>query len=195
MTGKESAERVVAPAASTHSPTGALFVAAFSRYHSLLDQLPGLLARDFSPVVLVSERFAFEETAYYRRTMGDGLYKQLFACRDPIFADALPTLKRRAIALENTVAKTGHHEVPRPLNLDPGFLDLGKVVLASTKDHAHRLYLGQGIFGEVTLHYERRARQWLPHPWTYPDYRRDDVRQFFLQLREHFRGESRSERG
>ena len=71
---------------------------------------------------------------------------------------------------------------PRHLNLDRGYLTPAKLVLASTKDHAHRIYLRDGIFAEVTLVY--RQRKWQPLEWTYPDYRRDDYQAFFTQCRE-----------
>ena len=57
----------------------------------------------------------------------------------------------------------------RRVNLDPGYMDAARVVLASTKDHAHRILLGKGIYGEVTLLYRDGA--FRPLPWTYPDYR------------------------
>lgn len=76
----------------------------------------------------------------------------------------------------------GRHAESRPLNLDPGYLTPAKLVLASTKDHAHRIYLRDGIFAEVTLVY--RKGKWQPLEWTYPDYRRDDYQQFFTRCRE-----------
>ena len=60
-----------------------------------------------------------------------------------------------------------------------------KLVLASTKDHAHRLYLAQGIYAEVTLYY--KDRQWQHRDWTFPDYRREDYQQFFSACRELLR--------
>jgi hypothetical protein len=68
------------------------------------------------------------------------------------------------------------------LNLDPGYLTAAKLVLASTKDHAHRIYLRGGVYAEVTLNF--RAGQWQMLPWTYPDYRRDDYQSFFTTCRE-----------
>ena len=70
-----------------------------------------------------------------------------------------------------------------PLNLDPGYISLGKLALASTKDHAHRIYLDRGIYAEVTLHY-RRVGGWQPMKWTFPDYRRPDYHAFFDRCRE-----------
>jgi hypothetical protein len=78
------------------------------------------------------------------------------------------------------------------LNLDPGYLTAAKLVLASTKDHAHRLYLGQGIYGEVTLSY--RQGHWQHREWTYPDYRRADFQDFFLRLRDDWQRRIREAR-
>ena len=68
------------------------------------------------------------------------------------------------------------------MNFDPGYITAAKLVLASTKDHAHRIYLQRGIYAEVTLAF--RHRQWQPLDWTYPDYRREDYQQFFSQCRQ-----------
>jgi hypothetical protein len=76
----------------------------------------------------------------------------------------------------------GQHSEPRPLNLDPGYITPAKLLLASTKDHAHRIYLAEGIYAEITLMF--RQRRWQPTEWTYPDYRRDDYQEFFSQCRE-----------
>ena len=65
----------------------------------------------------------------------------------------------------------------------------GKLVLATTKDRDHRLYLGEGIYAEVTLHYQGGA--WRARPWTYPDCARGDYHEFFLRCREHLRGRQR----
>lgn len=167
-------------------PKVLLIFAAFSRFESLLDQAPALIAEHFGAVELASERFAFVETDYYANSMGADLHKQLFACRHLHLAESLPAIKRRTNAIEESIARD--HPglgVARPFNLDPGYLDMAKLVLASTKDHAHRLYLGSGIYGEVTLHY--RAKQWQPWPWTYPDYRRPEVSEFLTRSRSHFR--------
>jgi hypothetical protein len=61
--------------------------------------------------------------------------------------------------------------------------------LASTKDHAHRIYLNDGIYAEVTLAYRRGG--WQAFPWTYPDYRRHDFQEFFTRCRESLRIERR----
>jgi hypothetical protein len=160
-----------------------LVVAAFSRHDDLLKRARQELSARHGPVVLTSAVFPFDQTTYYEATMGAGLRKQLWAFRDLIAADILPNIKLATNALEDTLAGT-HAEV-RPINLDPGYLALGKFVLATTKDQAHRLYLRDGIYAEVTLHYRDGVFQsW---PWTYADYRLPEVIAFLGQAREYYR--------
>lgn len=170
-------------------PLGLLFVAAFSQSASLIARAFARVEEKFGAVVLTSSPFAFTETTYYARSMGPDLTKQFAAFGPPVRVDALPSIKRQAIRWERELATTDS-TVDRPINLDPGILNDAKVVLASTKDHAHRLYLGQGIFGEITLRYHRG--DWRANPWTYPDYQRAEVLAFFRDARERWRERNRS---
>jgi hypothetical protein len=133
-------------------------------------------------VALSSDPFDFSETDYYTATMGAGLKKQFFAFERLLDPAALADIKRETNSWEAEYAALGRHAEPRPLNLDPGYITPAKLVLASTKDHAHRLYLRGGIYAEVTLTW--RHRQWQPHEWTYPDYCREDYHRFFTRCRE-----------
>jgi hypothetical protein len=71
----------------------------------------------------------------------------------------------------------------RQVNIDPGYVSLAKVVLASTKDFSHRIYVGNGIYEEVTLHYQRASDRFEPWPWTYPDYCTAEANDFFMNVR------------
>ena len=166
-----------------HEPAAvALLVAVSSRYEAALDWAEGRFVEQFGSLLLASERFDFSETDYYTATMGAGLKKQFFVFERLIDPGALAAIKRQTNDWEAEYAALRDHAEPRPLNLDPGYITPAKLVLASTKDHAHRIYLGDGIFAEVTLAYRKRA--WQPLEWTYPDYRRDDFQRFFTQCRE-----------
>lgn len=162
-----------------------LVVAAFSRHELVRTRARGRLEESFGPVALASEPFPFVQTDYYRPTMGPDLVKELWAFRDLVPPDALPGIKRQTIALEAEVARAGGHAEPRPLNLDPGLLTPGKFVLATTKDQCHRIYLGQGIFAEVTLRFHDGA--FAPWPWTYADYRLPAVNAFLTAARTYYR--------
>lgn len=151
-------------------PPVLLLLAAFSRHGAALQRAYEKAEAEFGPVALSSDLFDFANTDYYEPSMGHGLKKQFFAYDRLIDPVELPRIKLLTNRWEEELAARGEFAEPRPLNLDPGYLTLAKLVLASTKDHAHRLYLGQGIFGEITLQY-LRSGGWTPHPWTFADYR------------------------
>ena len=73
----------------------------------------------------------------------------------------------------------------RPVNIDPGYVDLSKLVLATTKDAGHRIYLGHGMYAEVTLRHVHGG--WETLPWTYPDYTKAEYHDFFTQVRRLLR--------
>jgi hypothetical protein len=159
-----------------------LIIAASTRHGAALEWARERCLSKLGPIALMSEPFDFTETEYYAATMGTDLKKQFFVLERLIDPAALADIKRQSNLWEAEYAALGHHLEPRALNLDPGYITPAKLVLASTKDHAHRIYLRDGIFAEVTLSF--RSRRWQPHEWTYPDYRRDDYQAFFTQCRE-----------
>ena len=162
-----------------------LILAAFSRHGEALDWARERAESAWGPVALASERFAFDATDYYEASMGPGIHKGFFAFERLIDPAQIVERKLETNAWETEYAGRGDHVEPRPLNLDPGYLTLSKLVLASTKDHAHRLYLSRGIFAEVTLFYKHRS--WQPRDWTFPDYQRADYHQFFTACRDYLR--------
>jgi hypothetical protein len=165
-----------------------LLVAVSSRYEAALDWARERIAAEFGTLGAVSEVFAFTETVYYTATMGTDLLKQFVVPTQTIDPGRLPAIKRMTNDWEIEYASQTDHPEPRPLNLDPGYLTLAKLVLASTKDHAHRIYLADGIYAEVTLSY--RGKAWQPFDWTYPDYRRADFQQFFTECRDLLKSDS-----
>jgi hypothetical protein len=162
-----------------------LVVACFSRHSEGLDWARQRLEASFGPVGLISPDFDFHQTTYYEATMGTNLRKRFLAFSDLVSLDSLADVKLRTNTLEADLAATGSFSEPRPLNLDPGLLTLGKFMLATVKDQAHRIYLGKGIFAEVTLRFE--AGSFEPWPWTYADYREPAVRDFLKEARDFYR--------
>jgi hypothetical protein len=160
-----------------------LLLAAFSRYPEALDWARRRATEAWGPIALESPRFEFTETDYYEPTMGSRLEKTFFALASPVSPDRLAQIKLRTNGWESDYAAEAGHAEPRPLNLDPGYIAPGKLVLASTKDHAHRIYLADGIYAEATLQYKQH--RWHPHAWTYADYRRADYQQFFTACRDY----------
>jgi hypothetical protein len=168
-----------------------LVTAVFSRYPEALAQARARLEQLFGPMQLSSPPFVFNQTTYYEASMGPDLRKQFFAFRDLVAPERLPDIKLRTNALEEETAAARLYPEARPLNIDPGLLEQGKFLLATTKDQAHRIYLRDGIFAEVTLRYHGGAFE--PWPWTYADYRLPCVHEFLQQAREYYRQRLREE--
>jgi hypothetical protein len=162
-----------------------LVVAVISRHTAVHDWAREHLEPLFGPVALTSPFFAFNQTAYYQPTMGPDLRQRFLAFQRLVEADCLASVKLQTNELERLCADSGSYPEPRPLNLDPGVLSLGKFLLATVKDQAHRIYLGRGIFAEVTLRYQAGA--WEPWPWTYPSYRLPDLLAFLQEARDFYR--------
>ena len=97
----------------------------------------------------------------------------------------MPDIKLCCNAIEQELAHLHWYPEARPLNLDPGILTLGKFLLATTKDQAHRVYLRNGIYAEVTLRFQ--AGEFHPWPWTYADYRQPVVAAFLKEARDFYR--------
>ena len=157
-------------------------MAVFSRHDQALQWAREQASRHWGPSVFSSDVFDFNDTTYYERSMGTGLRKTFLVFQNLIDPQTLPDLKWQTNAWEQLYRDQHDCPEPRPLNLDPGYLTEAKLVLATTKDRDHRLYLSRGIFAEVTLYYHRGA--WKTREWTYPDYRSADYHQFFTRCRE-----------
>ncbi|NLF06654.1 MAG: DUF4416 family protein [Pirellulaceae bacterium] len=167
-----------------HAPV-LLLLPAFSRYEDALDWARLKAVEHFGPVALESPCFDFRETHYYDSTMGPDLKKVFFAFKRLIDPTEIVAVKLATNRWEEEYAASRDHAERRPLNLDPGYLTLGKLVLATTKDFAHRIYLSRGIYAEITLQYKHNA--WRHHEYTFADYRREDYQRFFTECRERLK--------
>lgn len=164
-----------------------LVIACFSRHAEALEWGRQRLAEAYGPIALTSMDFNFHYTKYYEAAMGPNLLKRFHGFQKLAPADCLADVKLLTNSLEKELAEKKIFSEPRPLNIDPGLLQLGKFVLASTKDQAHRIYLRDGIYAEVTLRFQDGAFEtW---PWTYRDYREPEIREFLGQARSFFRQE------
>jgi len=169
-----------------------LLVAVFSRHEAAIDWARRRAEETWGAVKFESPRFIFDDTDYYQPTMGSEIQKRFFVFDNDFQQDSLAEVKLLTNRWEEEYAEEAGHDESRPLNLDPGYLCLGKLVLASTKDHAHRIYLSGGIYGEVTLHY--RSKRWQPAgDWTFADYRREDYHEFFTDCRAYLHEKIRKE--
>lgn len=148
---------------------------------STLERSRAALVRLFGAIDLMSPVTDFTHTDYYDREMGQGLKRQYLSFMKPVSCHRIWRAKARTNDLEKRFSKGGR----RTVNIDPGYIDLSKLVLLSTKDYTHRIYMADGIFAEVTLYYKDKSfRAW---PWTYPDYKDADTIGFFNGVRESYR--------
>jgi hypothetical protein len=138
--------------------------------------------KDFGTPEVISEAIPFDFTEYYVPSMGSPLIRRFYLYAPGFRTETLPDIKIRTNALEADAAARLDLGVPRPINLDPGYLTLSKLILASTKDHIHRIYLRDGIYAEITLHY--RGGSYRPGQWTFPDYASDTYIRFLNEVRD-----------
>lgn len=138
-----------------------------------------VLQKDLGDILLTSDIISFTHTTYYSKEMGDNLLRQWCVFENLMLPDVLPQLKHRTNVLEKKYLNEKGH---RKVNIDPGLLSLSNLILASTKNYSHRIYLGDGIYGEVTLIYKKKTFSALD--WTYPDYREKNAIVFFTRARE-----------
>ncbi len=143
------------------------------------EQLAGV-RRSFDP-------FPFVQSGYYEKEMGPGLMRTWVAFHNQVGQDVLVRFKHRAVALEEKLTKPG---AGRRINIDPGLVTMHSLLLTTRKHSGHRIYLGDGVFVEMTLIFQHQRFE--PFAWTYPDYRLERVIDFFGQLRDDLKKELKS---
>ncbi|MEW6600147.1 MAG: DUF4416 family protein, partial [Nitrospirota bacterium] len=159
-----------------------LFIGMLSQDVALIEKLTNDLCNIFGTADLASPVLPWDHTRYYEKEMGERLKRQFLFFRELIDPGVIADVKVKTIGLENLhINEAGG----RKINLDPGYLDAAKIVLASTKDFSHRIYLDKGIYGEVTLIYSGKDYQILPY--TFPDYRTKEYWDIFREARELYK--------
>ncbi len=144
-----------------------------------------LVIKEFGTPLEEIEPSRFDHTDYYQEEMGAHLIKGFMGFPPPFSPDDLVQRKLISRKIEWHFihrSTAGRH---RQINIDPGYITLYSVILSTSKNFSHRIYLGQGIFAESTLLYH--ATQWEPLPWTYPDYKIPEIQQFLTRCRTHLK--------
>jgi hypothetical protein len=160
-----------------------LFLGMISREPGLFTECTGLFAHEFGPVDLVSRVIPWDHSEYYREEMGTGLQRMFIFFETLVDPMLLAAAKHHAISIEASFSEPAETAVRRRINLDPGYLTEAKVVLATTKDFPHRIYIGKSIYAESTLHYHKDSRSFQPVEHTYPDFRTDYCLNLFNEAR------------
>jgi len=158
-----------------------LFVALLLNPEDLLASVEEDLIGLFGSIDSSSRIIPWGISDYYGKEMGPGLLRRFVSFGPLTSSERLPEIKLQTQALEEKYQWIRGEEKGRRVNIDPGYIDAGKVVLASTKNAAHRIYLHSGIYGEVTLLFHNGSFQ--PFIYTYKDYLWPETKSFFSALR------------
>ncbi|MGH7846971.1 MAG: DUF4416 family protein [Candidatus Binatia bacterium] len=161
-----------------------LFVALLSNDKTLIAPVEAVLSDLFGAIDWGSDLLPWHVTNYYREEMGSRLQRKFISFTPLIEPSKLADIKLITHDVEARYLWSSGAKRGRNVNVDPGYLETSKVVLASTKNAAHRLYLKAGIYGEVTLRFHQGAFE--PFTYTYPDYRWPQTLSFFLALRSAY---------
>lgn len=159
-----------------------LFVGMLSQEIALFDELSARLTDIYGRTDLESPVWPWEHTQYYQEEMGGGLKRKFIFFERLIDPGIIAEIKLKTDGLEKQYL---NEQGGRRINLDPGYLDASKLVLATTKNFSHRIYLHSGIYGEVTLIYS--GGDYRPLPYTFPDYQTEDYLQIFRKARELYK--------
>ena len=160
-----------------------LTISVMYRDKALLKEIRNDLEKQFGKIDLISPEYSFSDISpYYNPEMGDGIKKIIYSFEKTVDRSLLKKVKVYCVELEKEHCKEGN----RMINLDPGLLTLENFILATGKNYSHRIYLGDGVFAEVTLMFGKK-NVIKELPWTYRDYLFEPARSFLLKLREHYR--------
>jgi hypothetical protein len=154
-----------------------LFAGFIYLHADIYQQVKQDLVKRFSPVDLESEVFSFDKTTYYNQEMGALLYKRFVSFSRLIGPEELPAIKLLTNKMEVDLAAGGQ----RVINIDPGFLSDANVILATTKNHYHRVPLTKGIYAHIE-YLIKKKNTLTTLEWTYPDFKTADYMDFFIRL-------------
>lgn len=162
-------------------------IAVLTAEPPLLSSVYQVLSHRLGAIDWTSALLPFNSTTYYAAEMGENLQRQFLSFKRLMDAGELAAMKRFTNEVEREFAPTidRNGTQHRRVNLDAGYVCSAKLVLASTKDHAHRIYLRDGIYAEITLRFHRKT--FRPWDWTYPDYRSPAYIDIFNHIRTIYR--------
>ncbi len=144
----------------------------------IFDKGKSILRKEFGKIDYESHALAFTHTDYYETEIGKNLKRKFICFEKLIQPQNLAKIKITANIIEKKLSRNGL----RLINIDPGYLDMAKLILASTKNYKHRIFLDKGIYAEITLFFQNKS--FTPWEWTYPDYKTADYIRIFNQIRE-----------
>jgi hypothetical protein len=162
-----------------------LVCSLFSPQETLMDRVIGELQGSLGPLEWRSPRLSFDRTRYYEKEMGWPLHRLFVAFRTLISPEAIVDVKLATNQVEQKYLVRGN----RQINIDPGYVSLERLVLATGKNYTHRIYLSKGIYADLTLVFHKGS--FKPLDWTYRDYADPEVIGYFNEIRERYKAQIR----
>lgn len=162
-----------------------LISSLFSPERPCIDQAIERLKEIYGPVEWESPELFFDRTTYYAREMGWPLHRRFVSFKRLVPPEGLVEIKLTTNRIEAEYAEDGK----RRINIDPGIISAERLVLATGKNYIHRIYLGQGIYADLTLIFVKGSYRSLD--WTYRDYADPEMVQYFNDIRAAYREQLR----
>lgn len=156
------------------------FIAVLWRELSALEKLKQVLPHYFGSLDFVGNPYPFDLSDYYLPEMGDQLQRSMISFLNLENPDFLVQSKLQSNEIENQFSKNNQ----RSVNIDIGYLDHNKVVLASCKNAGQKIYLSQGIYADLILRY--KARKYHPFEWSFLDFKEDRYQEDLLEIRKRY---------
>jgi len=163
-------------------PTKALLFAGVltSSDQLVLSTLKEMGAR-YGKIDTITQKIPFDLSSYYN-SIGENLYKIFFSFTELVDRNMIAEIK---IFTNNLEEKLSSSYETRKINIDPGYLTLSNVFLASCKEYYHRMYIDRGVYLENEYYFTKGKFEFFD--WTYPDYKKDDYLDYFMMLRKKYR--------
>ena len=155
-----------------------LIIGLIFKEESSCERAKTILQKCFGKIDFESQTLNFAHTGYYKDEFGANLKRRFISFNKLLASQDLSKIKIITNEVEEKLSSANR----RLINIDPGYLDLAKLILASSKDHKHRIHLNKGIYAEVTLFYQDKT--FRPWEWTYPDYKTNEYITIFNRIRE-----------
>lgn len=166
-----------------------LFMGILYSDNVILTKALGLLIERYGEVDYRSQSFEFTITDYYDHEMGELIFRLFVSFERLIHPKTIARIKLETNDVEEALSPDGNRKV----NLDPGYMDYDKVVLASAKYNGQKIYLDSGIWADLTLHYEKN--QFHPYPWSFPDFKQGLYDDVFLEIRRRYKRQRKNYTG
>jgi len=170
-------------------PRVKLIAAMMAANEGLIEDALSVLSQTYGAVELKGSVFPFKYSDYYAAEMGEGLVKVFCSFTGLSEPGGIAAKKLEAMECERRFAAEGTGA--RRVNVDPGYVDGAKLVLATAKNAGHRVYVGSGVYAEIELIY--RCGAFNPLEWTYADYREAAALEFFGKVRRNYLAELKEE--